>query len=1062
HVTVTTLPNAQVASPTPNQLVHGQVDITGTAANPDFQSYVLEWAPGQPADEENVWHLMAQSSSSVEGGLLGAWDTTGVNGPCTVRLTVCGTFGHVNRDRVAVTVDNTGPTVSLAKPTEGELIFGSYSIEGTATDSNNFQWYQLSYASTNDPTTWHPVGALHSTPVVAGVLDTLDVNTLSTGTYVLRLSAVDACDNQSSVTTSFEVDADTPSVGLDSPSSDAVVWGTVSITGTAADAHFGSYTLECSPNGANQWQQIAPEGTTPVSAGVLGSWDTTQVSDGSYDLKLSARDLSGNPSAIILSGIIVDNTAPSAVITDPDPQSTQTKAGTIEIRGTASDQNFSKYRLEYSTSADPGNWLMIGADHADPVTDSVLASWDTTVVMRDNCVLRLTVFDMAGATTVATSAVNIDNKPPEVSITTPCSTQYYGGRFPVTGTVTDTDLVKTDVLVAPGFSPRDGDYELLRSLPVSITDGELAVLDTKVLPDGPTTLKVIAQDAAAHTTTTKVVFYVDNCSPRVSITAPRNNVTVSGQVAVQGTASDRFLDYYVVQYQPGSDPGAGQWIDIGQQHNTSINGGVLALWDTTGLASGPYLVRVRAADRIVRQQSEQNTPEPRRRPTDVVVPVNLTSTNEAGVTINNGAAFTNRRDVTLSLNCPGAKYMQITNDTSGWPTTMEPYATARTWVLGSAEGDMQVRVRFKKNDGTFIEDNDAIGFDKTAPTDLAITTPANNTSIGVNLSIRAIAQDAGGSGIQRAEFIYAYDGAPLAVFGTATTPVPGSPDTYEYTVDTSTLGYGFYDLFVRFYDNAGNVSISAPVSATHFSGETWERPGYDNANTHYSSQFQSDVRGYSNRWNLAPDEYGESRYAPVAAIGVVDGKPEKRVYQLKLVRIYQGGEYKYSYTKILGMDPDDTNSSGIEGLPPSPKIAFSYPTDPINDQMKPSAMPIAVVDGFLFAVSGNYLVRFKVGEEFSREYYDLGEPVVNAPCYLGGGVVLVPVGNDIRAVRLDYASSTVTDLWRVACSGTATTPVVLGSADQMKVACTTSNPMTGEFDFHLFDVQGNNAELVTD
>ena len=66
------------------------------------------------------------------------------------------------------------------------------------------------------------------------------------------------------------------------------------ILGTAADDNFAYYQLEYSLRG-RQWTTIGPaRNTNQVRNGVLGTWDTSKVPAGRYQLRLNMADSMGN------------------------------------------------------------------------------------------------------------------------------------------------------------------------------------------------------------------------------------------------------------------------------------------------------------------------------------------------------------------------------------------------------------------------------------------------------------------------------------------------------------------------------------------------------------------------------------------------------------------------------------------------------------------------------------------------------------------------------------------------------------------------------------------------
>jgi hypothetical protein len=69
--------------------------------------------------------------------------------------------------------------------------------------------------------------------------------------------------------------------------------------------------------------------------------------------------------------------------------------GTVAIRGSAVLDDFWYYKLEYFDAAS-GGWRVIGELHYDPVTDGVLATWDTSALPPGAYRLRLVVVNLSG------------------------------------------------------------------------------------------------------------------------------------------------------------------------------------------------------------------------------------------------------------------------------------------------------------------------------------------------------------------------------------------------------------------------------------------------------------------------------------------------------------------------------------------------------------------------------------------------------------------------------------------------------------------------------------------
>jgi RHS repeat-associated protein len=117
-----------------------------------------------------------------------------------------------------------------------------------------------------------------------------------------------ASDNRASLTRSgafgVHVDGDTsaPTVQITAPADGDVLTAPTSVTGVVADPNLASWLLQLSPTGQNQWRELA-RGAGAVS-GALGTLDPTQLTNGQYDLALTAWDANGR-SANTLEHVLV-------------------------------------------------------------------------------------------------------------------------------------------------------------------------------------------------------------------------------------------------------------------------------------------------------------------------------------------------------------------------------------------------------------------------------------------------------------------------------------------------------------------------------------------------------------------------------------------------------------------------------------------------------------------------------------------------------------------------------------------------------------------------------------
>jgi hypothetical protein len=96
------------------------------------------------------------------------------------------------------------------------------------------------------------------------------------------------------------------------PTENAVVRGVVSILGTAVGPEWWKYEVHWAPevDAVDQWTPIGVAHEEPVIDGLLETWDTTAISDGTYILRLRIVNITGNYVDIFVRGIVVANAQP--------------------------------------------------------------------------------------------------------------------------------------------------------------------------------------------------------------------------------------------------------------------------------------------------------------------------------------------------------------------------------------------------------------------------------------------------------------------------------------------------------------------------------------------------------------------------------------------------------------------------------------------------------------------------------------------------------------------------------------------------------------------------------
>jgi hypothetical protein len=164
------------------------------------------------------------------------------------------------------------------------------------------------------------------------------------------------------------------------------------------------------------------------------------------DVPVEARDWA------LAAGLPLTPTGYDAIrvpVPDPRVQITSpalfaTVQGIVEIRGTATDTAFKSYSVQVGEGINPSNWVQVGEVHTTPVTDGVLATWDTGS-LDGLYAIRLTVVDQANQIKTAVIQVTVDGVPPQAVILSP---QPEAQISPVMGVITFSARVSDNTAIS--------------------------------------------------------------------------------------------------------------------------------------------------------------------------------------------------------------------------------------------------------------------------------------------------------------------------------------------------------------------------------------------------------------------------------------------------------------------------------------------------------------------------------------------------------------------------------------------------------------------------------------
>jgi membrane peptidoglycan carboxypeptidase len=103
--------------------------------------------------------------------------------------------------------------------------------------------------------------------------------------------------------------------------------------------------------------------------------------------------------------------------------------GVVKISGTAAGDGFTSYQVQVGRGLNPKEWIQIGDLSNKPVTEGILATWDSTQVDDGLFAIRLVVVRQSQQVESAVIQVTIDNTPPNVSVSNPAPGQVIANQL---------------------------------------------------------------------------------------------------------------------------------------------------------------------------------------------------------------------------------------------------------------------------------------------------------------------------------------------------------------------------------------------------------------------------------------------------------------------------------------------------------------------------------------------------------------------------------------------------------------------------------------------------------
>lgn len=295
--------------------------------------------------------------------------------------------------------------------------------------------------------------------------------------------------------------------------------------------------------------------------------------------------------------------------------------------------------------------------------------------------------------------------------------------------------------------------------------------------------------------------------PTVAITSPTAGATVSGTVAVSGTASDDVGLSSVRVAVDGGAPvavtGTGSWTWT---------------WATSGLANGSHVLTASATDTSGLTASTSVTVSVANPTADTTAPSVAITAPASGSTLSGTAMVAGTASDTS-----GVASVEVAIDGGPWAMASGTSSWSWSWATATAaNGSHTITTRARDGAGNTSTATRSVSVSNVAadstPPSVAITAPAGGSTVSGNVTVTGTAGDAGG--LVKVEV--AVDGGPYAT--------ASGTSSWSWGWSTTSLANGSHSLVARATDAAGNTATAGTTvtvgntSAAPATQGTWVSP----------------------------------------------------------------------------------------------------------------------------------------------------------------------------------------------------------------------------------------------
>ncbi|MQC17847.1 MAG: penicillin-binding protein [Chloroflexi bacterium] len=199
-----------------------------------------------------------------------------------------------------------------------------------------------------------------------------------------------------------------------------------------------------------------------------------------------------------------------------NPVANSPVTGNVPVRGRATSEDFTQYRLEWGRGENPSAWIRISSS-TNAVTGGTLGQWDTATLVNGVYTLRIVLEDEKLGNRYYQIPVRVqhddlsgpvEDAVPVVSISSPASGALVSGNLAIVGTAASAAMAGFQVQYGLGVTPVS--WTTIASQSEFAVGQTLATFDTTQVPDGPYTIRIVLNDLQYGQVTSEVLVVIRN------------------------------------------------------------------------------------------------------------------------------------------------------------------------------------------------------------------------------------------------------------------------------------------------------------------------------------------------------------------------------------------------------------------------------------------------------------------------------------------------------------------------------------------------------------------------